>query len=68
MKEQQSVIDMLHDMRSPLAAIMLNVEMLEKHAVGGLTKAQHDVIKAMKESIQKLRRVIDESVVQTICK
>lgn len=58
---------MLFDMRSPLAAILLNLEMLEKQKIGHLTKVQCELIVAMRASAQKLQKTIDESVNISIC-
>ncbi|MDQ3014855.1 MAG: hypothetical protein M3Q73_03255 [bacterium] len=60
---ENPITHMLFDMRSPLAAILLNLEMLEKQKVGHLTKIQQQLISAMRESALKLQNTIDQSVV-----
>lgn len=60
---ENPITHMLFDMRSPLAAILLNLEMLEKQKIGHLTKVQQELIIAMRASAQKLQKTIDESVI-----
>jgi K+-sensing histidine kinase KdpD len=62
MTENQSVMEMLQDMRSPLAALMVGIEMLEKQKIGTMNKSQLELMACMHESVEKLKRVIDLSI------
>jgi K+-sensing histidine kinase KdpD len=65
---EYTVTEKLCDMRSPLAALMLSLDMLEQHKIGMLNKSQHELLKGMRQSLEKLRQSIDQSVVISICK
>jgi K+-sensing histidine kinase KdpD len=60
--QEYTLTEKLCDMRSPLAALILSLDMLEGHKVGLLNKSQHELLKGMRESVEKLRRAIDQSV------
>jgi signal transduction histidine kinase len=68
MNENQTVTEMLQDMRSPLAALMVGIEMLEKQKIGNLNKSQQELLHSMRESVEKLKHTIDLSMMSTICK
>ncbi len=66
MHENQTVTEMLQDMRSPLAALMVGIEMLEKQKIGNLNKSQQELVSCMRESVEKLKGTIDQSMVASI--
>lgn len=65
MNENQTVREMLQDMRSPLAALVVGIEILEKQKMGNLNKSQQQLLNCMRESVEKLRLTIDRSMIVT---
>jgi signal transduction histidine kinase len=66
--QQYTMTEKLCDMRSPLSALILSLDMLEGHKVGLLNKTQHELLKGMRESVEKLRHAIDQSLFISVCK
>ncbi|MBX4198096.1 hypothetical protein KW782_02050 [Candidatus Parcubacteria bacterium] len=65
-EERQKLMDMLHDMRSPLAALVLSLDLLETQKAGTLNKMQTQLLSSMRQSVEKLRHTIDQSVLSQV--
>ncbi len=65
--QEYTFTEKLCDMRSPLSALFLCLDMLEEHRVGNLNKTQHELLEGMRASVEKLRHAIDQSVVISVC-
>jgi signal transduction histidine kinase len=50
--------DHLHDMRSPLAALILSLDLFENRKIGPLNKKQTEIVKNMRQSVEKLRKAL----------
>jgi signal transduction histidine kinase len=59
-KEYTNLRDLIHDMRSPLAALTLAIELFEKEKLGPLNPKQHDMAQSMKQSVEKLTLMLTQ--------
>ncbi len=60
MIDKDTLANMLHDIRSPLAAIMLSLELLEQERLGPINKKQKEMLAAIRQSAQKLNGAISQ--------
>lgn len=49
-----------HELKTPIAAIMMSLQLLEDKRVGGLNSEQEDLANSIKENSERLLNIIDE--------
>ena len=56
--------DLVHDMRSPIAALSLALELLVKERLGPLNDKQITMMKSMQDSVEKLTHMLSHAKFQ----
>ena len=55
---KESLATLVHDLRNPLYALSVYVEILTQEEVGPLTAAQHDLLQRIRHNCQELERLL----------
>ncbi len=53
-----AILDHLHDMKSPLAAMLLCLDLLEQKKIGTLNKKQEEIVTSMRQSVEKMKKAL----------
>jgi len=56
--QQDVLAALVHDLRNPLYAISVYVEMLAQQEAGPLTTAQHELLQRIRHNCQELERLL----------
>jgi two-component system, OmpR family, phosphate regulon sensor histidine kinase PhoR len=57
-QQQEELATLVHDLRNPLYAISVYVEILTQEEAGPLTAAQHDLLQRIRHNCQELERLL----------